>query len=322
MLTKKDYSYKAIILVASESEEKLRFANENLVLEDKETGKIKNQMPCTKIFAVFILGQTSITTVLLEKSAKFGFSLIFLKRNFRPYAFMGALTEGNTLLRMKQYKKEEDYALSMHLVRNKITNQMQCLKNIRDKDDLIKESIEKLENFLLDLDKCQSNSELLGCEGNASKIFFKAYFKSCSWKSRKPRVKQDPINTLLDIGYTFLFNFIETHLRLYGFDVYIGVYHRKFYQRKSLVCDLIEPFRCIIDKEMRKNFNLKRFKEEDFICSKEQYLLRKNKNKEYTKILLKVILDYKIDIFAYIRKYYLAFIRDKATNEFPIFTLE
>ena len=55
----------------------------------------------------------------------------------------------------------------------------------------------------------------------------------------------------MDIGYTYLFNFIDALLRLYGFDTYLGFYHKEFYQRKSLVCDVVEPFRCIIDKNTK-----------------------------------------------------------------------
>ena len=29
------------------------------------------------------------------------------------------------------------------------------------------------------------------------------------WLGRKPRVKSDYINAILDIGYTYLFNFVE-----------------------------------------------------------------------------------------------------------------
>jgi len=81
---------------------------------------------------------------------------------------------------------------------------------------------------------------------------------------RYPRTKIDKNNLLLDMGYTFLFHFIETLLCLYGFDLYEGFYHKRFYQRKSLVCDVQEPFRCIIDEALKKAYNLGRISEKDF----------------------------------------------------------
>ena len=337
MLTLQDYEHKSIIFTISgqdhilfqseqtdKSKNHLRFGNENLVLEDKANGKIKNQMPCVKIFAVFVIGGITITSSLLEKASFYGFSIIFLKYNFRVYSFMGSQTEGNTLLRSKQYQIQNNMTMSVHVVENKISNQLACLKEIREKNQLIKNSIAKLTKILTQIRETtmSDNPTLLGLEGNASKIFFKAYFADCDWQSRKPRVKLDPINTLLDIGYTFLFHFIEAHLRLYGFDVYVGFYHRLFYQRKSLVCDLIEPFRCIIDKSIRKNFNLGRFQKRDFIVKRNKYALRRDKSKKYTQTLFEDILKYKIEIFSYVRDYYRAFIREKEIHEYPVFSID
>jgi len=159
-------------------------------------------------------------------------------------------------------------------------------------------------------------------EGNASKIYFKAYFEDIGWNSRKPRAKIDELNSLLDIGYTFLFNFIESNLKIYGFDVYNGFYHRFFYQRKSLVCDLVEPFRCLVDKAVRDAFHLKKFNKEDFIQKNHQYILRINKNKKYTEVLFKDILENRDEIFLFIRDYYRFIMKEKSLEQFPVFAVK
>lgn len=43
-------------------------------------------------------------------------------------------------------------------------------------------------------------------------------------------------------------------------DVYCGVLHTMFYMRKSLVCDVMEPFRAIVDEQVKKSLNLGQFK--------------------------------------------------------------
>ena len=126
----------------------------------------------------------------------------------------------------------------------------------------------------------------------------------------------------MDIGYTFLFNIVDAMLNLYGFDVFRGVYHRSFYQRKSLVCDLVEPFRCIIDNKIRKSYNLGQIKKDDFLNIKGQYILRIDKNKEYTGWLLKELVKYKEDIFLYVQKYYRCFMRGKDISEYPEFLIK
>ena len=125
----------------------------------------------------------------------------------------------------------------------------------------------------------------------------------------------------MDIGYTYLFNFIEALTAIYGFDVYCGVYHTFFYQRKSLICDLVEPFRCIIDQRLRKAYNLKQIDESDFYVKNAQYYLSYKNQSKYTKLFFKDLLEYKEDIFAFVQSYYRWFIKNKDIIDFPCFSI-
>lgn len=97
---------------------------------------------------------------------------------------------------------------------------------------------------------------VMGIEGNAAKVYFPRMFDNVNWNGRKPRIKNDYINVTLDIAYTMLFNIVDAMLQVYGFDTYYGVFHKCFYMRKSLVCDLMEPMRPIVDYAIRKAINL------------------------------------------------------------------
>lgn len=132
------------------------------------------------------------------------------------------------------------------------------------------------------------------------------------------------MNVVLDMGYTLLFNYIECNLRLFGFDVYQGVLHQLWFKRKSLVCDFVEPFRCIIDKQVLISFNLGQFKKEHFSQNKMQYQLKTEYSREYHKILMSAIIEYKTPIFIYIRTYYRLFMKindEKCDYDFPMFDL-
>jgi len=152
-----------------------------------------------------------------------------------------------------------------------------------------------------------------------AKKFFRSYFEEIGWSRRTPRAKIDVVNFLMDIGYTFLFNYIDTLLRLYGFDTYKGFYHQLFFQRKSLPCDIEEPFRCIIDKQIIKSYNLKQIDENDFQLRQGQYFLPYKNNRKYSKIFLEPINDYKEDMFLYVHNFY-KFIQGVA--DFPIFKIK
>ena len=149
-------------------------------------------------------------------------------------------------------------------------------------------------------------SDIKGCQGHTLP------------DSRMPRTRNDIINFLMDIGYSFLYNFIEANLCLYGFDVYKGVYHKLFYERKSLACDLVEPFRCIIDKKIRKMHNLGQINEQDFKFKNGEYTIEWEKQKKYIQNFLSALLEQKMQLFSYVKEYY-RYCMDPS-REFPAFT--
>lgn len=211
---------------------------------------------------------------------------------------------GNILLRERQYTlfrdPVESIQFSRHCITNKIQNQEALLKKIRAKDDILKNTSLKLHRLATDAYICHDRERLLGIEGNAAKYFFHEYYREMDWIGRYPRTKIDRNNLLLDMGYTFLFHFIEATLCLYGFDLYEGFYHQRYYQRKSLVCDVEEPFRPIIDEAMRRAYNLGQIGEKDFGFTNGSYFLKGDMIKKYSRIFSRAILDHREDIYRYI----------------------
>jgi len=317
MLSYPDFKEKTIVVVFASEGQRFSFQNDNLIVTN-EDAEIILQTTCYRMLALWIVGHCVITSGLLERSKKFAFPIYLLSVNFRCIGVWSTPTEGNFLLRNKQYSYQS-IDIAKRLVENKIHNQIILLKSIRNKDEKLKHSIELMNDYETQINKFQVLQELLGIEGVSSRLFFSEWYSNVNWNGRKPRAKRDPINVLLDIGYTFLFYLVENMLNLYGFDIYKGVYHQFFYQRKSLVCDIVEPFRCIVDKQIKNAFNLGQIKNDDFICKNGQYALKYEKSKEYTRWLLKAIIEYREDIFLYTQSYYRSFIREKTINDYPFF---
>lgn len=322
MMSFPDFDYKQVIIHITEGTgEKLRFRADNIIIENAD-GEIILQHTCHRIFALFIMGEISVTSVLIKHCVMYHFPIILMNKSFRVIAKFNCEAEGNTLLRKRQYElsPERKLDIAKELICQKISNQKSLIKKLRKKSNEDKISIQMLDGICLD--SAKDSYELMGLEGTASKIFFSSYYRQIDWKRREPRCKRDIPNLLLDIGYTWLFQFIESLLSLYGFDLYCGVLHTFFYQRKSLVCDIIEPFRCIIDERIRKAHNLGQIDEKDFDCKKGQYYLEFQKQSKYTRLFLKDILEYKEDLFRFCQFYYRWFIREKDISEFPQFKIK
>ena len=320
MLSLPDFKEKQIVLALLSHGDKMSFKNDNIVITDKNK-KVKLQSTCYRLFSLFVIGHATITTGLLQRAKKFAFSIVLMNHSLKPYAYWNAPAEGNVLLRKKQYNYDSS-DIAIHLVQNKIDNQIKTLQKIRDKDCSIKENINSLkkykEKLLLN---ALSEKEILGLEGIASKIYFQSLFGDFEWIARRPRVKMDITNCLLDIGYTLLFNFMDGLIGLYGFDVYKGVYHKEFYQRKSLVCDLIEPFRSLIDYRIRKAYKLNQVKKDDFTVSQGQYRVFGKKALPYLGFFIEELILNKAAIFKYVQSYYRSFIKDREINQYPYFVV-
>lgn len=322
MFTHKDIEYRSIFVVNCLEDKNLRVMNGELLLEDVQQKKTLTKLPFQKILALFVIGHITITTALIDKCRLFGVPLVVMKPNFRPVFFYAITAEANYLLRQKQYEyPKSDLQIARIIVENKIRNQLRLLEKTRMKSDRIIEAKEKCQNYLQLIPQINEYDSLMGLEGGIAKSFFTAYFEQHGWKSRSPRTKIDPINATLDIGYTILFNYIEAFSRLFGFDPYVGVYHRLWFKRKSLICDLMEPFRCLIDQQVRKAFNTKQCCADDFMLIKNEYILKREKNSDYTKMFYSVLIEYKSDVFNYMRNYYRCFMQRKSMPKYPLFLI-
>lgn len=320
-MSTRDFECKQIAFVFTSKGEKISFKNDNLVISDSE-GKTKHQSTCYRLFLLFICGDYCVTTGLLERAKKFGFNIVFMSPNLHITKILPSKAEGNVLLRKKQYLYDKT-DIASHVIANKIHNQNYLLKKKREKTDSEKENIKKLAQFEQDVQKENlSVQEIMGIEGISAKLYFQTLFKNHNWTSRRPRAKHDITNCLLDIGYTILFNVINALLEMYGFDVYVGILHTQFFERKSLVCDLEEPFRPIIDAALLKAMNLGQIDEKDFWKTQEQYILTWKNSAPYIELFINAIMEYKNEIFIYLQSYYRAFMREKDAKDFPVFYME
>ncbi len=97
--------------------------------------------------------------------------------------------------------------------------------------------------------KDNSFSAILRLESKYARFFWSKYFAAASTDlfAREKRKAQHPLNIALNYGYGFLYHALEWQCYASGMDPTIGLIHRLRRSRPSLVCDLIEPFRCCVE---------------------------------------------------------------------------
>ena len=80
-------------------------------------------------------------------------------------------------------------------------------------------------------------------EGHAAKVYFNALFgKDFS------RTEECPLNAALNYGYSIILSLFTREVVSNGYITQVGLFHDNMFNQFNLACDLMEPYRPIIDR--------------------------------------------------------------------------
>lgn len=126
--------------------------------------------------------------------------------------------------------------------------------------DIISEKIRKQAEFLEELDKT-SEAELIRSylgqielydttnrEGHAAKVYFNAVFGMDFTRS-----EECVLNTALNYGYGILLSTFNREVVSCGYLTQLGIFHSNMFNHYNLSCDLMEPFRVLVDRVVKSN---------------------------------------------------------------------
>lgn len=124
---------------------------------------------------------------------------------------------------------------------------------------IITEKIRRQRDFLLELEHYEEASLLNGYmteiklndetnrEGHSAKVYFNAV-----WGLDFSRRNGGDINSALNYGYAILLSCFNRAIASRGYLTQLGIWHRNEFNDFNLACDLMEPFRVLIDKIVYK----------------------------------------------------------------------
>lgn len=129
--------------------------------------------------------------------------------------------------------------------------------------------INRLEALLPQVEQAAELSSLLGLEGAGARAYFAAFARmvrhTFGFIGRRRHPAPDPVNALLSLGYTMVYNEIASLLDGLGFDPYLGFFHQPDYGHATLASDLLEEFRApLVDRLTLSLINNRVFTAEDF----------------------------------------------------------
>lgn len=185
----------------------------------------------------------SITGCLLEALVKAKVRVVFCDGRHNPISELSPLYGSHDCvrkLRLQLAWKEETKKRAWRLiVQQKITNQA-----------LLLEQLGKLteSKMLLKYAEEVEDGDKTNREGHAAKVYFNAIFGlqfSRNW--------ENAINAALNYGYSLILSCVNREVTSCGYLTQLGIFHDNTFNQFNLSCDLMEPFRPLVDRAVAEN---------------------------------------------------------------------
>jgi len=234
-----------------------------LVIADER----KDEIPIKSVRDLIISGKVSISSELIKILAESGVDILFTTPTGKPVARVVSAKAGGTAEnRYEQYKSLEDVRgikLAKSIILGKIRNQMSNVRyysksrrmnkvissRLYDAYRLIREKFEQLRNEEFD-DLNSARKKILAYEGECAKYYWdgiRLTLDDWNFEGRNQK-SSDPVNLSLNIAYNMLMGQMWKYVLRFGLDPFMGYIHVERPGKLSLVFDLMEPFRPMVDR--------------------------------------------------------------------------
>ncbi len=217
---------------------KLEYKMGYLVCRNEQTQKVHISEISTLIIESTAV---SLTSALVCELIKNKVNVVFCDEQHNPHSQLLPLNGSHDASKKIKTQIEWDDAIRAdvwtEIVANKIYQQAKHLKDVGlDQANLLTSYIEQLQ-------PCDATNR----EGHSAKVYFNALF-GLSFS----RNKQSFINSALDYGYSIILSAFNRAIVADGYCTQIGLFHRNEFNPFNFACDLMEPFRVLVDRMVFK----------------------------------------------------------------------
>lgn len=221
---------------------KLSYKNDYLIIRSEELKMIH----ISEINIILVTnGMVSITSYLINELANNKIKLIICNEKHNPSCEMmpyyGSFNTSKKILNQVAWKKENKEQVWKDIVKCKIHNQAMILKKL----DI--DGYQNLEEYKEEVQEGDNTNR----EGHAAKVYFNLLFGK-----EFIRGSGDNTNIALDYGYSILLSEVNREVVCKGYITPLGINHKNEYNQFNLSCDLMEPYRPLIDEIVYNNREL------------------------------------------------------------------
>ena len=224
-------SFRTVVIT---KQSKISYKNRFLVVKQESEEKFIHLSEIDTIIVDSI--SVSISAYLLKELSDYKINIIFCDEKHNPFGELSSYySRHNTSKQINEqikWKKLSKDMLWVKIIENKILNQARLLKKIKSS---------KYKLLLSYIDEIKIGDKT-NREGHAAKVYFNELFgKNFS------RNDSNDINAALNYGYAVLLSTFNKEIVSNGYLTQLGIHHKNEFNEFNLTCDMMEPFRIIID---------------------------------------------------------------------------
>lgn len=232
-----------------------------------ENDEVEN-IPWSSIGRIVVVGRSSVSGGVVYRAVREGIPVVFIdilgraRGSFYPEYY--EMPDISNL--QDKFANDIDYTLAFarEIISAKIHNSIVLLRRngIESKD------LKELEDKALEASSIEA---LRGYEGAAAKVFFSEFahlVEPFEFKGRIYHPPDGPVNVMLSLGYTILYNRIAAVLKAKGFKARLGFFHKGRGAHNALASDLLEELRHIAERVTLSLIHRSEIHMEDFQITK------------------------------------------------------
>ena len=213
---------------------KLNYKNNYLVIRNEEY----NMIHLSEINIIVIdTQQVSITTYLITELANRKIKVIFCDDKRNPncelVSYYGAHNSSKRINAQIEWDKSTKSLVWTFIVKRKIELQAQFLEELNKSENIL------LKQYIGEIQLADYTNR----EGHAAKVYFNSLFGK-----EFTRDLDNNINAALDYGYSIILSIFNKEIVSRGYLTQLGINHKNEFNFFNLSCDMMEPFRILVDR--------------------------------------------------------------------------
>lgn len=254
-----------------------RLCNEMDRLVIRRDGHEVARVPFSWIGEITVSGSAQLSSGVIQRALDLNIPIWFVGRNGALQGKLARTESDPSELWQRQQAllqaPEISVSAARTLLRAKLLNQAAILRRYTDVEAAVS-ATEMLRGLAEQVYDAVSLPALIGLEGRAAAIYFGAWLslipEEFGFRSRQQRPARDPVNVLLNLGYTRLRTQIRGLVERHGLSPFHGFLHQSraldtgTKRHDTLVSDLMEPFRPLVDRAVLSLLRKQQIQPKDF----------------------------------------------------------